>query len=190
MHFEIDESSSHVLDLLAELAHRPLAYHGAQVAVATLLGAASYESFLQHFDPSRIDPNRCYPPMSDMQQRVESTFLSKDPSGKAGSECWHDYAQKLHAWHAHRPEFEAFLRDWSTLKPELAKRARTVADITHIMRAVDLPLRFEALTPPTSLADAEFAYWSAPLMRKRLTLGDVLLYIGWDRAAIWQRFAS
>jgi glycerol-1-phosphate dehydrogenase [NAD(P)+] len=42
---------SHVLDLEAEQAHRPLAQHGSQVALATLLTTAAYDRFLNTFRP-------------------------------------------------------------------------------------------------------------------------------------------
>jgi hypothetical protein len=32
-----------------------------------------------------------------------------------------------------------------------------------------------------------FAFLNAPLMRKRLTLGDLLIFFNWDRPALWER---
>ncbi|HEV2727168.1 MAG TPA: iron-containing alcohol dehydrogenase, partial [Solirubrobacterales bacterium] len=46
---------SHLVDMAAEQAGNPVAFHGAQVAVATIPVAAAWESFLAEFDPSRLD---------------------------------------------------------------------------------------------------------------------------------------
>src|SRR5258707_6538025 len=46
---------SHILDLLAEQAGRPLAQHGSQVALAAVLGAAAYQRFLDDFEPGEVD---------------------------------------------------------------------------------------------------------------------------------------
>ena len=43
---------SHVLDLVAEQSRRPLAQHGTQVALTTLLTTAAYQIFLDEFDPA------------------------------------------------------------------------------------------------------------------------------------------
>jgi glycerol-1-phosphate dehydrogenase [NAD(P)+] len=178
---------SHILDLLAEQAGRPLAQHGSQVALASVLGAAAYRHFLDEFEPDEVTPEQCYPTAAAMRARIDSAFATVDPSGRAGAECWADYQIKLAAWHSHRPEFEALLRDWPAVRAELAQDARPPERLAEIMRAVDAPLTFAELTPPASEAQVAFAFLNAPLMRKRLTLGDVLLFTNWDREALWQQ---
>lgn len=68
--------------------------------------------------------------------------------------------------------------------------ARPAARVASILRAVGGPLSFGELEPPASEADARFAFLSAPLMRRRLTIGDVLLFLGWDREALWAECLS
>jgi glycerol-1-phosphate dehydrogenase [NAD(P)+] len=176
---------SHVLDLLAELDGRPLAVHGSQVALATLLGAATYERFLERFEPGQVVPQRCFPTAELMERQVRSTFLAVDPSGRAGAECWADYRLKLELWHARSDALAAFLHHWPELRHELARLALPVARIRAIWRAVDGPRSFDALEPPVAEASVRFAYLSAPLMRRRLTIGDMLLFLGWDREALY-----
>ncbi len=178
---------SHILDLLAEQAHRPLAQHGTQVALATLLGAEAYRRFLDQFEPGEVTPAQCYPPPAAMQARVEASFAIADPSGRAGRECWADYRLKLEAWHAHRAEFEAVLRDWPDVRAELERLTRPPERLAEILRAIDSPLTFAELAPPATEAEVKFAFLNAPLMRKRLTLGDLLLFLNWDREAIWDQ---
>ena len=63
---------SHVLDMLAEQAHRPLAQHGSQVALATLLTTAAYELFLRPVRPGRGGSlDACYPTAAEMKARIE-----------------------------------------------------------------------------------------------------------------------
>ncbi|HWQ15822.1 MAG TPA: iron-containing alcohol dehydrogenase [Roseiflexaceae bacterium] len=181
---------SHILDLLAELRGRPLAMHGAQVALATLLGAETYRRFLEEFDPARVDVAACFPDVEVMRREVERTFLAVDPTGRAGAECWADYRVKLEAWHARREVLAALLRDWPEVREELQRLARPPERIRAIMRAVAAPLTFAELDPPVSEEDVRFAYLSAPLMRRRFTIGDLLLFLGWDRTAIWRTWKN
>jgi len=51
---------------------------------------------------------------------------------------------------------------------------------------VDAPIHFDKLDPPISEAEARFAFFNAPLMRRRLTLGDVLIFLQWDRQNLWE----
>lgn len=178
---------SHILDLLAEQAGQPLAQHGAQVALASVLAAETYRRFLDEFEPNEITPAQCYPSPAAMRARIDSAFAAVDPSGRAGAECWADYQIKLAAWHAHQAEFEAVLRDWPAVRAELAQDARPPERLAQILRAINGPLTFAELVPPASEPQVKFAFLNAPLMRKRLTLGDVLLFVNWDREALWQQ---
>jgi glycerol-1-phosphate dehydrogenase [NAD(P)+] len=181
---------SHILDLLAEAAHRPLAQHGSQVALTTLLGAEAYQRFIGKFDSGKVNVDACYPDAAAMSARIRQTFLQVDPSGKAGDECWADYRLKLDAWQGQRPRFRAFLKNWPEIKPIVAAWTRKPGDLLEILDATKGPTTFTALTPPTSEEQAKFAFLSAPLMRKRLTLGDLFIFMNWDREGLWQQVWS
>lgn len=176
---------SHILDLVAEQAGRPLAQHGTQVALASILGAEAYRRFLEQFKPAELVPALCYPSAEAMRARIEAAFATVDPSGRAGAECWADYRVKLEAWHAHRAELEAGLRDWPEVRAEAQRFTRPPERLAEILRAVDSPLTFAELTPPASEREVKFAFLNAPLMRKRLTLGDLLVFFNWDREGLW-----
>jgi len=176
---------SHVLDLQAEVEHAPLAVHGSQVALATLAGAEMYRRFLTDFDPLSLNLAGCYPSPESMQARIERDFAEIDPSGKAGAECWADYRQKLEKWHAHRNDFEDVLRDWEIVRAQLRAETRSPERIRGILQAVAAPIRWSDLKPPVDEKRARFAFLHASLMRKRLTLGDLLIFTGWRRESIW-----
>ena len=177
---------SHVLDLQAEINHAPLTVHGSQVALATLAGTEMYRRFLSDFDPATVKLADCFPTMDSMKERIFANFGTIDPSGKAAAECWADYQQKLEKWHAHRADFESALENWDSIRTELLKETRTADVILQILQGSVGPVRWSELKPAISEQEARFAFLNAPLMRKRLTLGDLLIFTGWDRESIWQ----
>jgi len=65
----------------------------------------------------------------------------------------------------------------------LAARYRPLA--ARILREVASPLSFAELTPPPAAAEVKFAFLNAPLIRRRLTLGDLFVLGGWDQEALW-----
>jgi glycerol-1-phosphate dehydrogenase [NAD(P)+] len=178
---------SHVLDLQAEIEHTPLAVHGSQVALATLAGAEMYRSFLTDFDPLALNLDDCYPTMDLMKTRIESGFAEIDPSGKAGAECWTDYSQKLEKWHAHRKDFESVLKDWNSVRALLEAETLSPEMIQKILQAVEAPTRWSQLNPPIDEKGARYSFMHASLMRKRLTLGDLLIFTSWDRETLWNK---
>ena len=176
---------SHVLDMQAEIEHSPLAVHGSQVALAALAGAEMYRRFLSEFEPLELHVDSCYPSMESMKSLIESRFAQIDPSGKAGMECWADYSQKLEKWYAHRQDFEAALKDWDAVRARLAAESCPPETIRTILKAVNAPILWSQLNPPIDEDRARFAFMHASLMRKRLTLGDVLLFTEMDRESLW-----
>jgi glycerol-1-phosphate dehydrogenase [NAD(P)+] len=178
---------SHVLDLQAEMVHAPLAVHGSQVALATMAGAEMYCSFLSGFDPLSVQLDHCYPTPDSMKSRIESSFAEIDSTGKAGAECWADYRQKLEKWHAHRKDFEFVLKEWDSIRTLLEAETRPPETIRQILQAVGAPTRWSQLTPPIDEKTARYAFMYASLMRKRMTLGDLLIFTGWDREALWNK---
>jgi len=178
---------SHVLDLKAEIEHAPLAMHGSQVALATLAGAEMYRCFLSDFDPLLVYLDNCYPALESMKARVENSFAEIDPTGKAGAECWVDYSQKLEKWHAHRKDFESVLKEWDVIRALLKAETRSPEMIRQILLAVGAPTHWSQLTPPIDEKTARYAFMHASFMRKRMTLGDLLIFTGWDREALWDK---
>jgi glycerol-1-phosphate dehydrogenase [NAD(P)+] len=178
---------SHVLDLQAEIEHAPLAVHGSQVALATLAGTEMYRCFLSDFSPRSLNVDKCYPSMGSMKTLIESSFTEIDPSGKAGAECWADYSQKLEKWHAHRKDFESVLNEWDSVHAQLEAKICPPETIRDILQAVEAPIRWSQLNPPVDEKSAHFAFMHASLMRKRVTLGDLLIFTNWDREVLWKK---
>ena len=176
---------SHVLDLQAEIKHSPLAIHGSQVALTTLSGLEMYRQFLSEFDPGSINMDSCYPEMNSMKEHIVNGFALIDPSGKAGIECWKDYNQKLENWYENRKNFESVLKDWNSIKKFLKEETRSPKEILEILNGVNAPTQWSQLNPPVDEISARFAFLHASLMRKRLTLGDLMIFTGWNRESLW-----
>jgi glycerol-1-phosphate dehydrogenase [NAD(P)+] len=181
---------SHLIDQQSEFSGRHPASHGTQVALATLLVSQTYRLFLDRFAPDEVDVDSCYPSANSMRRRIESTFAVMDPSGEAAEECWTDYGIKLRTWHENRPLFERFLKDWSQIRGKIEYSLRPPERIARLLAVLDSPLSFDELDPPVSEEQVRFAFLHAPLIRRRMTLGDLLLFLDWDREALWERVWS
>jgi glycerol-1-phosphate dehydrogenase [NAD(P)+] len=178
---------SHVLDLQAEVGTLPMAPHGTQVALTTLISVEVYRHFLEQFDPPRLDPETCYPSAEKMHRLVVRRYQQVDPSGRAGAECWSDYRLKLDHWNAQREAFRRLLADWPKVRIRLKQGWASFETLVEILRKVDAPLTWAELTPPVAEARVKFAFMNAALMRKRLTVGDLLIFTNWDREALWRQ---
>lgn len=177
---------SHVLDLMAERAGRPLAIHGQQVALATILATATYQHFLAQFDPIAALQKPFTLSSETMEAHIREAFAPLDQSGGVAAECWSDYRVKLAAWNDAAPAIEAFCLNWDAERADLEAMACLPERVVQILKAVDAPLQFDALEPPIQAEDAQFAYLNAPLIRKRLTLGDLPICFGWNRTGLWE----
>jgi glycerol-1-phosphate dehydrogenase [NAD(P)+] len=140
---------------------------------------------LQNFPPQNLRVQDCFPGPERMRAYILKTFLEIDPSGKAGEECWADYQVKLERWNRHPERVTQFLAEWGTIQPEIAALAPPPERIFKILKAVNAPCAFSELQPPVSEQDARFAFLHAPLMRRRVTLGDALIFFGFNRQDVW-----
>lgn len=57
--------------------------------------------------------------------------------------------------------------------------------IARVLANLGSPLSFDELEPPVAEDLVRFAFLNAPLIRRRVTLGDLLIFLDWDRAALW-----
>ena len=176
---------SHVLDLVAEQKRRPLAQHGTQVALTTLLTTGAYQTFLDEFEPAEVNLVNCYPTEAQMKARIEASFNPLDSTGRVAAECWSDYKIKLEVWHAHRADFEEALHNWDDIRAQLHSLVKPPEIAAHILHSISSPTRFADLTPPPAESEVQFAFRSAPLIRHRFTLGDLFVFLNWDQETLW-----
>lgn len=173
--------TSHVLDMVAHHYQRGLALHGAQVGVATLTAAALYQHFLDRFDPAAINIDTCYPAAEPLQRYIRHIFRAIDPSSAMAKECWQDYSQKLALWQQKRPRFEQFCANWhETYRPKLASLVRSPQVVQRILAEAGAPLTIEALDPPISQKEYDFAVRNGHFIRQRFVLSDLLYFLRWE----------
>ena len=87
---------------------------------------------------------------------------------------------------AHRRDFEEVLDTWPEITAALKKQSTGLETLVEILRGIEAPLTWSEMTPPVDEAQVKFAFLNASLMRKRLTIGDLLIFTNWDRERLWQ----
>jgi glycerol-1-phosphate dehydrogenase [NAD(P)+] len=170
---------SHLIDMAAEQAGNPVAFHGAQVAVATVPVAAAWEITLAELDPSTMDLDCLFPDESTMGPVVRGAFAGIDPSGRVGEECWSDYAKKLALWRRSREHVERCLDEWSEHRARICEMVLPPERLGDPLSQAGAPTRFGELDPPVSPRVARWALTNCHLMRDRFTLADLLFLAGW-----------
>ena len=176
---------SHLLDMDAEAAGRPLAFHGAQVGVAAIVVALAWTEFLDSFDPEAVDVDACYRSPAVVETEVRSAFAELDPSGAVADECWRDVERKLARWSAARPAFERFLGEWPRHRDALRALVVDPATLAAAVRRSGAPARFSELTPAPAADLARWALASCQLMRDRFVLPDLRAACGtWTAADV------
>lgn len=176
---------SHLIDMSSEQSGRPVAFHGAQVAVATLPVAAAWEVFLTEFDPSTVDLDRFFPDEEVMEPLVKGAFAVIDPSGGVGDECWSDYAKKLALWRRSRERVERFFEEWPEHRARMREMVLPPERLGGALREAGAPVRFGELDPPVPPEVARWALGNCHLMRNRFTLADLLFFADlWDDAFV------
>jgi glycerol-1-phosphate dehydrogenase [NAD(P)+] len=170
---------SHLIDMAAEQAGNPVAFHGAQVAVATVPVAAAWEITLSELDPSRMDLDCLFPDESTMRPVVLAAFAGIDPSGRVGEECWRDYSKKLALWRRSREHVERLLGEWPEHRARICEMVLPPERLGDALSQAGAPTRFGELDPPASPEVARWALTNCHLMRDRFTLADLLFFAGW-----------
>jgi glycerol-1-phosphate dehydrogenase [NAD(P)+] len=178
---------SHLIDMAAEQAGNPVAFHGAQVAVSALPVAAAWEVLLAEFDPSTLDLESLFPDEAGMEPVVRGAFATIDPSGQVGEECWNDYAKKLALWRRSRERVEAFLAEWPEHRARIEEMVLPPVRLGGALREAGAPVRFGELDPPVAPEVVRWALANCHLMRNRFTVADLLFFAGWWDDAFVER---
>jgi glycerol-1-phosphate dehydrogenase [NAD(P)+] len=176
---------SHLLDMDAGLASRPLSFHGAQVGVASVLAATLWHDTLETFDPGDLKLDRAFPESATVERRVRAAFDPVDATGKVADECWRDVRTKLERWHRARPTVEAMADDWGRHRAVLQRLVATPERLRIALLDAGAAATLADLDPPTPPGVARWAIQVLPLMRDRFTVADLRFFTGgWDDGRI------
>ena len=172
---------SHLLDMAAGIAGRPLALHGAQVGVASVLAATVWQDTLERLDPVRLTLDAAYPDPALVEARVRAAFDPLDPSGRMADECWRDVARKLDRWRAGRAGVAMMVGDWDAHRRALAALVAAPATLSAALHAAGAAAQVGELDPPADPDVVRWALRALPLMRDRFTVADLRFFAGdWD----------
>lgn len=176
---------SHLLDMAAGAAGRPLAFHGAQVGVACVLAATTWHDTLDHLDPAALTTDAAFPSPATVQARVRAAFDPIDPSGRMGNECWRDVEAKLARWSDRRGRVAQFAADWPRHRAALRALVATPDTLRDALRRAGAAAEIADLEPPATPETTRWALRALPLMRDRFTVADLRLFAGdWDDPAV------
>lgn len=180
---------SHVLDMAAMAEDAEHDLHGAQVGVSSIISSVLWDiasSELRLFE----HPAAAFAPPADLEARVLATWLSVDPSGKLGAECWTAVQKKVARWNAQSHTVEAFFANSAQHIQRLRELAPGASHPADTLRSWDAPMTFADLTPAVSEERARWALAALPFMRDRFTLADLLLFAGaWNETLFDRVFA-
>ena len=168
-----EHTISHLLDMAAPIDGRGLAFHGAQVGVASVLVAIAWSRLLREFEPARLTSDASFGTIDPLQARVASAFDRLDPTGAASAECWSDYRRKVERWNGSRAHLAAVAGSWPRHRAVLEGLVASPAAIVEGLRAAGAPTRFSELVPAIPADVARWAVASCHLMRDRFTLADL-----------------
>lgn len=191
----LEHVTSHMLDLSAEYFRRDVGNHGSQCGLATTLVLIAFEHLLA-LDLDSLQPRFLSAglDLKDEEQSVRRAFGDIDPSGAIWRECWSDYRLKLETWSSRVDAVSRFRADWPRNQAELRGYLADPEEFLSSLAVTGHPLFFEDITPGISEQQALWAFRNARLMRKRISIADVLYFFGlWNDEfveAVFERFRS
>jgi glycerol-1-phosphate dehydrogenase [NAD(P)+] len=172
---------SHLLDMAAGVAGRTLAFHGAQVGVASVLAATLWADTLERLDPQRLVDDAAFPAPATVERRVRAAFDQLDPSGRMADECWRDVGRKLDRWRANRTAVAAFAAAWHRHRVTLRGLVAAPSTLRDALGRAGAAASSDQLDPPAPASVVRWAVAALPLMRDRFTVADLHFLAGdWD----------
>ncbi|WP_030486067.1 iron-containing alcohol dehydrogenase [Nocardioides aequoreus] len=171
---------SHMCDLHHAEHGLPMGLHGAQVGVAAVVAAATWELLLDRLAAAPSAPRLRADLLDEdaARARVFAAFGAMG-GGQVAQECWRDYGAKLDVVRERREEVDALLATWSDHEPELRALVRPSAEIAASLRDAGAAATFADLDPVVGPELARWAVSHCALMRNRFTVVDLLTLLGW-----------
>jgi glycerol-1-phosphate dehydrogenase [NAD(P)+] len=168
----------HTVSHLLEMTEQSASLHGARVGALSVLAALLWTRVRAVARAGGLRALR-FPTEAEMEPRVHAAFAALDASGRAGEECWRDYARKLARWNGARAQLETLWERWAAFDAELERLLASPERLVAALRAARAPIRLTQLG-----VRAETARWALAhchLMRSRFTVADLAFFMGiWD----------
>jgi len=175
----MEHTVSHLLDMANGAKRRPIAHHGAQVGVATVVVAILWRRMRERFAAGTLEP-LALAPTADAEHEVRTAFDWMDPDGATSTECWTDYSRKLERLRS--VDAPARVRDammtWGPRDAVLGQLLASPEDVVAALRDAGAPTRFSELERPSDPTDVLWAFQNCHLMRNRFTVADLAYLSG------------
>lgn len=173
----VEHVISHMLDMYSGSHHLPIGLHGAQVGVASLIGAAAWQLLFERLGEGA--PALDFPTDDELELRVRSAFDWCDPTGEKGAECWAGYSAKLADWRENKPRALAVLQDWKDYEPVFSGSLPTPDTLSSGLRIAGAPSQPAQLGEWVTADVWKWAVLNCLFMRDRFTVVDLLFFYGW-----------
>lgn len=174
----VEHLISHMLDMRAVASHEPVGLHGAQVGVASLVGAMAWRYLADILAdlPAPTAPDR-----ERVLADVRAAFAEIDPTGKLTGECVSDVTKKLDTWERVLPQAAELIANWQAHPAQLSQLAPNAPLLAQALTNAGAPKGIDDLEPWISDEIWSWAVGHCQLMRNRFTVVDLLYFLGrWE----------
>jgi glycerol-1-phosphate dehydrogenase [NAD(P)+] len=200
-----EHTVSHALDYLRLMSGRALAWHGQQVALASLVSAQSYDHLLslESIELQSVRPlseerakrtirnlmlNAPYFGAGELglspEERKEGLQAFQEEIDKACELFSQDYLKKHARWNAVQDKLIEFQNEWPEVRARLRQLVLSSDEIQRLIELAGLPTTPEELSQPTTAQEFRWAVRFAPFVRSRMSLADLIFWLGED-PALW-----
>jgi glycerol-1-phosphate dehydrogenase [NAD(P)+] len=200
-----EHTVSHALDYLRLSSGRALSWHGQQVALASLVSAQSFDHLLslESIDLQTVKP------LSDerVKRTIRNLILNAPYFGageqglspeqrRAGLQAFEqeidkacalftqDYLKKHALWTAVQDKATEFQNEWPEIRARLRELVLSADELERLVELSGLPTTPEELSQPTTAQEFRWAVRFAPFVRSRMSLADLIFWLGED-PALW-----
>jgi len=178
----VEHLISHMLDMRAVASHEPVGLHGAQVGVASLVGAMAWRYLAEVLNEvsAPTAPNR-----EQVLADVKAAFAEIDPAGKLTAECVSDVTKKLDTWERVLPQASELIASWQANPALLNQLAPNAPLLAQALTNAGAPKGIDDLEPWITDEIWSWAVGHCQLMRNRFTVVDLLYFLGrWQPADV------
>ena len=178
----VEHLISHMLDMRAVASHEPVGLHGAQVGVASLVGAMAWRYLAEVLNEvsAPTAPNR-----EQVLADVKAAFAEIDPTGKLTAECVSDVTKKLDTWERVLPQASELVASWQANPALLNQLAPNAPLLAQALTNAGAPKGIDDLEPWITDEIWSWAVGHCQLMRNRFTVVDLLYFLGrWQPADV------
>jgi len=171
----VEHLISHMLDMRAGAKHQQVGLHGAQVGVASLVGAMAWRYLLENIQeielPRQLD-------RSGVFEAVAEAFADMEDGGQITTECLADVTKKLDSWWLAQPQALKLLSQFRQDPGSLERLVPNADSLASGLLTSGAPSGIEDLEPWITPEIWEWAVSNCHLMRNRFTVIDLLYFAG------------